>query len=89
VKNSDLVDANMTTREVILVPSEVVYVKSIFEASLGVGVLFAEQGGVVTLAASHSRARDLDELLSDLQAELGTKMTTRLGVSEVMPCTGE
>lgn len=73
----------------MLVPSEVVYVKSIFEASLGVGVLFAEHGGVVTVAAPHSRARDLDELLKDLQDELGTKMTTRLRVSEALRCTEE
>ena len=76
MKNSDLIDSNLTTRQVRLVASEVVYVKSIFEASLGVGMIFAEHGGALTIAAPHSRAKDLDELLSDLQKELGSRMAT-------------
>ena len=55
---------------------EVVYVKSIFEASLGVGVIFVGHGGELTVAAPHSRASALDELLVDLKEELGSIMTT-------------
>ncbi len=75
MRTSELIDSNLTTREVNVEPRLVVYVKSIFEASLGVAVIFAESGGMLTVAAPHSRARALDELLSDLQLELGGAMS--------------
>lgn len=50
---------------------DVVFVKSILEASEGLGSIFAEQGGELTIAAHKSRERDLDELLSDLALEVG------------------
>jgi hypothetical protein len=49
---------------------DVVYVKSIFEANLGVAAMFSEGGGELTLAAPHCRVGELDELLADLCAEL-------------------
>lgn len=55
----------------IVEPRDVVYVKGIFEASEGVGALFAEAGGDLLIVAPLSRARELDALLRDLAAELG------------------
>jgi len=49
---------------------DVVFVKGIFEASEGLGALFAERGGELTISAPRSRERELDELLADLQNEL-------------------
>jgi hypothetical protein len=49
---------------------DVVFVKGIFEASEGLGALFAERGGDLTISAPLSRERELDELLCDLQNEL-------------------
>jgi hypothetical protein len=46
-------------------------VKGIFEASLGVGVMFSDRGDEFVMAAPNCRRGELDELLSDLQAELG------------------
>jgi hypothetical protein len=66
-----LVDDDMITRRVGVPPRQVVFVKSIFEASEGVGVLFAERGGELLIAAPVGRERDLDELLADLEVEIG------------------
>jgi hypothetical protein len=49
---------------------DVVFVKGIFEASEGLGALFAEKGGELIISAPLSRVRELDELLKDLQVEL-------------------
>lgn len=56
---------------------QVVYVKGIFEASLGVGVMFSDEGDEFIMATPHCRAPALDELLSDLKAELGSSFTFR------------
>lgn len=50
---------------------DVVFVKGIFEASEGLGCLFAERGGDLTIAAHRSRLAELDELLDDLVREIG------------------
>lgn len=76
VPDLELIDSNLTIRRVRVPKREVVYVKSIFEASLGVGVIFVDPGGELTVAAPHSRASALDELLVDLKEELGSIMTT-------------
>jgi hypothetical protein len=65
----------MTSRLLSVEAREVVYVKSIFEANLGVGAIFADHGGVLTVAAPHSQGVALDELLDDLQQELGALMS--------------
>jgi hypothetical protein len=49
---------------------DVVFVKGIFEASEGLGALFAEKGGELIISAPLSRVCELDELLRDLQVEL-------------------
>ena len=70
-----LVDSDLTTRRVRVEKGQVVYVKGIFEASLGVGAMFSDQGDEFVMATPHCRARDLDELLGDLEQELGASMS--------------
>jgi len=70
-----LIDSNLTTRTVRVPVREVVYVKGVVEASLGLGVVFVGDGGELTVATPHSRADALDELLVDLEVELGSMMT--------------
>lgn len=74
-----LLDDDLFTRKIRVLERDVVYVKGIFEASEGLGAVFAlprslhehrDDGGVLTVAAPRSRAADLEELLRDLQVEL-------------------
>jgi len=65
------VDAGLVTRRVYVAARDVVFVKGIFEASEGLGALFAEKGGDLLIAAPVSRRAELDELLLDLVDELG------------------
>jgi hypothetical protein len=67
---SPLIDDDLVTRSVRVVACEVVFFKSILEASQGLGAVFAEQGGDLVVAAPLSREAELDELLDDLAAEL-------------------
>jgi len=66
-----LLDPALVTRNVRVRARDVVFVKGIFEASEGLGVLFAERGGDLVIAAHPSRAPELDELLDDLVREIG------------------
>jgi Domain of unknown function (DUF4911) len=70
-----LLDHELTSRRVLVRDRDVVYVKGIFEASEGLGALFAERGGELIISAPLSRARELDEVLSDLQSELQASVT--------------
>ena len=65
--------AGMLVEEVIVRPSEVVFVKGIVEASDGIAVVFAEQGGDLTLAAPLDRGGDFAELLLDLERDVGVQ----------------
>jgi Domain of unknown function (DUF4911) len=65
-----LVGPELSTRQVRVRPRDVVFVKGIFEASEGLGALFAERGGDLTLAVHPSRERELDELIADLAREI-------------------
>jgi hypothetical protein len=67
-----LLGPGLVGRRVTVAASDVVYVRGVLEASEGVGALFAEHGGELLLAAPVSKVRELDELLRDLRAELGT-----------------
>lgn len=66
-----LLGAGLVVRRVHVEPREVVFVKGIFEASEGLGALFAERGGDLLIAAPVSRTADLDEVLADLAREIG------------------
>jgi hypothetical protein len=65
-----LIDSDLVCRKVVVRDKDVVFVKGIFEASEGLGALFAERGGELIISAPLSRARELDELLGDLEIEL-------------------
>lgn len=52
-----------------------VFVKGIFEASEGLGALFAERGGELIISAPLSRTAELDELLMDLERELHAQVS--------------
>jgi hypothetical protein len=66
-----LLGEGLVARRVVVLPRDVVYVKGIFEASEGLGALFAERGGDLVVAAPVSRTAELDQLLDDLTVELG------------------
>ena len=66
-----LLGEGLISRRVVVRARDVVYVKGILEASEGVGALFAERGGDLVVAAPTSRAAALDEVLADLERELG------------------
>ncbi len=56
-------------RSVRVAARDVVLVKGICEASEGLCAMFAQEGGDLILAAPISRARELDELVSDLRVD--------------------
>lgn len=66
-----LLGPGMVSRRVRVAPRDVVFVKGIFEASEGLGAMFAECGGDLVVAAPTSRSKDLDELLADLARDIG------------------
>lgn len=66
-----LLGPGLVVRRVRVEARDVVFVKGIFEASEGLGALFAERGGDLLIAAPTSRAADLDEVLVDLAHEIG------------------
>jgi len=58
------------TRIIEIAPRDVVFVKSIVEASEGVASIFAEAGGLLHVATPASRLGALDALLDDLAQEV-------------------
>jgi len=67
----------LTTRKLVVHPKDVVFVKSIVQASDGLCCVFSDGGGELTLAAAEDRAADLQRLVEDLQVELETAGTPR------------
>jgi hypothetical protein len=67
---SPLLDSDLVSRRVRVRARDTVFVRGVLEASEGVGVLFAEHGGDLVLAAPRSRAAALDEVIADLVKEL-------------------
>ena len=65
-----LLDADLVSRRLRVRARDAVFVKGVLEASEGVGVLFAEAGGDLLLAAPRSRAAELDLIINDLVHEL-------------------
>lgn len=70
-----LIDHDLVCRKVLVRDKDVVFVKGIFEASEGLGALFAERGGELIISAPLSRTHELDELLSDLESELHAQVS--------------
>jgi hypothetical protein len=64
----------MIARSVRVSPPDVVFVKGLLEASEGLAGLFAERGGDLVLVSPEGRGRELDELLADLEIELGASL---------------
>ncbi|MGC4092155.1 MAG: hypothetical protein QM756_30590 [Polyangiaceae bacterium] len=66
-----LLDSDLVARRLRVRARDAVFVKGVLEASEGVGVLFAEQGGDLVLAAPKALEQALDEVIADLVLELG------------------
>ena len=79
----ELMRAGMVACELTVSPPDVVFVKGLIEASEGIGALFAESGGDLTIVAPESRWAEMAELLADLEIEIGA----RLG--PILPAIGE
>jgi hypothetical protein len=76
----ELLDGEIVQVRVRVRGPDVVFVKSIIEASEGLGAVFAEprsphappgDGGAIVIAGPKSRARELLELIEDVRQELG------------------
>jgi hypothetical protein len=80
------VGPGLVTRRVRVASRDVVFVKGLIEASEGLGALFAERGGDLLLATTDSRSGDLDELLADLEAEIGALVTVGDPEGAAMAC---
>jgi hypothetical protein len=68
--------AELVERRVTVRARDVVFVKGICEASEGLCAMFAESGGDLVLAAPRSRERELDELVRDLETDVGARVVT-------------
>lgn len=60
----------LITRRIEVAPHDTVLVRAHLEASEGLGVMFAEHGGSLTLATTVSQERELDRFIDDLALEL-------------------
>ncbi len=67
----DLVTEGMVARELRVDARSVVFVKGIIEASEGTCALVAERHGRLMLMSPPDRVRELEELIQDLESELG------------------
>lgn len=59
---------------VLVHPREVVFLKSILEASDGVASIFATSGGDLSIAAPAERVGELRRILDDLAIEIGARV---------------
>ena len=64
------VGEGMVVRRLVISARDVVFFKGVVEASEGLAAVFAERGGDLSVAAPADRARELDEVLDGLCAEL-------------------
>ena len=69
-----LIDHDLVSYRVRVAKEQVVFVKGIFEASEGLGAMFAEHGGDLLVSAPLSRALELEELLKDLVSDFGAEV---------------
>jgi hypothetical protein len=65
-----LLDSDLVARRLRVRARDAVFVKGVLEASEGVGVLFAEQGGDLVVAAPRSLEAELEVVVRDLALEL-------------------
>lgn len=65
-----LLGPGLVSRDIDVDVGDVVLVRAYLEASEGLGLMFAEQGGELTLAAPESREAELDEFIADLAKEM-------------------
>lgn len=66
--------AGMVARELSVSAPDVVFVKGLIEASEGLGAVFAEHGGELTIVAPPSRWAEMAVLLADLEIEIGARL---------------
>ena len=71
--------AGLLATDLSVAPEDVVFVKGIVEASEGLAVLFASEGGDITLAAPKDRADEFEELLEHLAVEVNATVRGRGG----------
>jgi hypothetical protein len=64
----------MLVRRVQVAPGDVVFVKGILEASEGVAAMFADEGGELAIAAPLELRAALDELVADLERDVGARL---------------
>jgi len=65
-----LLGPRLMVRKLKVLPKDVVFVKSIIQASDGLCSVFSDGGGELLLAAAEDRAADLCRLVDDLELEL-------------------
>jgi len=66
-----LVAPPLVARRVRVAPTDVVYLKAIIEASSGLAVVIGQAAGELLIATTPEQVEALDELLRDLQEEIG------------------
>jgi hypothetical protein len=71
VSTPPLVGEGMVTRRLRVRARDVVFVKGLLEAHEGLGQLFAEEGGDITLAAPACREAELAAFVAEIVAEVG------------------
>jgi hypothetical protein len=67
---SSLLGPGLITRQIEVRPQDVLLVRAHLEASEGLGALFAERGGDLTLAAPECLEAQLDAFIDDLAKEM-------------------
>ncbi|HEU4412593.1 MAG TPA: DUF4911 domain-containing protein [Polyangiaceae bacterium] len=68
-----LLGPGLVSRRLSVERAHIVLVRAHLEASEGLGIMFAERGGELTLATPEGNARELDAFIDDLCAELGAR----------------
>ena len=68
--SESLLGPQLTIRKLNVLARDVVFVKSIIQASDGICCVFSDGGGELLLAAAEDRAADLHRLADDLELEL-------------------
>lgn len=70
----DEASRGLVVRSFRVAPPDVVFVKSVLEASEGIACIFAESGGELCIASPVGREVELGVLLTDLARELSAEL---------------